>query len=134
MSNILVVDDDQDTRRLVTHYLEKAGYFVMTAENGRDAFEKDLEAVPDLLILDNVMPEMFGYELVKKLKNSDATAYIRIIMLSSLDHPTEIANGLIAGADDYITKPFIPKILLARVRAQLRTKLLINQLLKKRKP
>ncbi|MBT6047126.1 MAG: response regulator, partial [Candidatus Scalindua sp.] len=79
-------------------------------------------------------PEMFGYELVKKLKNSDATAYIRIIMLSSLDHPTEIANGLIAGADDYITKPFIPKILLARVRAQLRTKLLINQLLKKRKP
>ena len=134
MSNILVVDDDQDTRKLVTHYLKKAGYFVMTAENGRDAFEKDLEAVPDLLILDNVMPEMFGYELVKKLKNSDATAYIRIIMLSSLDHPTEIANGLIAGADDYITKPFIPKILLARVRAQLRTKLLINQLLKNRKP
>jgi len=70
---ILIVDDDQDSRALVTHHLMKAGYFVMTAENCKVAFEKITEALPDLMILDNIMPEMFGCELIKEMKSSTAT-------------------------------------------------------------
>ena len=128
MSNILVVDDDPDIRKLVSHILEKAGYFVMTAESALDAMDKDLEVVPDLLILDKMMPGMDGFELAEKLKSEQATSFIRVLMLTSCDSTRDFVDGLDAGADDYVAKPVDPDLLLARVRSQLRTKALIDRL------
>jgi len=122
MNNILVVEDDLSTQRLIARYLRKAGYFVMTANNGRDALEGNLEAIPDLLILDKMMPEMDGFELVKKLKSEYAMSFIRVIMVSACNSADDVVQGLDMGSDDYIGKPFDPKVLLARVRAQLRIK------------
>lgn len=130
MSNILVVEDDLSTQNLIVHYLRKAGYFVMSANNGKEAIEKELEAQPDLLILDKMMAEMGGVELVERLKSEYSTAYIRVIMLTSCSKPEDIVEGLDAGADDYLIKPCDPKILLARVRAHLRTKVIFDQLIR----
>jgi DNA-binding response OmpR family regulator len=128
MSNILIVDDDPDIRKLVSHILEKAGYFVMSAESALDAMNKELEVVPDLLILDKMMPGMDGFELVEKLKSEQATSFIRVIMLTSCDSTRDFVEGLDAGADDYVAKPVDPDLLLSRVRSQLRTKALIDRL------
>ncbi|MBI5186289.1 MAG: response regulator [Nitrospinae bacterium] len=130
MSNILVVEDDLSLQKLIVHCLSKAGYFVMVANNGREAIEKELESQPDLLILDKMMAEMGGIELLEKLKSQYSTSYIRVIMLTSCSNIEDIVEGLDKGADDYVTKPCDLKILLARVRAQLRTKVMIDQLLR----
>lgn len=130
MSNILVVDDDYSTRKIMQHYIEKAGYFVMTANSGEEALEKKYEEPPDLIILDRLMGGMDGFEVVNILKAEPTTEYIRVIMLTSCDNPQDITAGLDAGADDYITKPFNPEILLARVRSQLRIKAIIDYLLR----
>ena len=130
MSNILVVDDDPEIRAIVSHHLKKAGYYVMTAESADEALEKDLEVVPDLLLLDKMMPGMDGFDFLEKLKGGDALHFIRVIMLTSCDRNEDIIEGLDTGADDYITKPFMPDVLLARIRAQLRTKAQIDKLLR----
>lgn len=130
MSNILVVEDDISTQKLICHYLKKAGYFVMAVNDGKEALEKELTVTPNLLVLDREMKDVGGIELVDILKSESTTEHIRVIMLTSCDKPDDIVTGLDAGADDYIVKPFDPKILLARVRAQLRTKVLIDNLLR----
>ena len=100
----------------------------MTAESADEALEKELEVVPDLLILDKMMPGMDGFDFLEKLKSGIAASSIRVIMLTSCDRNEDIIEGLDTGADDYITKPFIPDVLLARIRAQLRTKALLDRL------
>lgn len=124
------MDDDPEIRTIVSHHLKKAGYYVMTAESADEALDKELEVVPDLLILDKMMPGMDGFDFLEKLKSGTQASSIRVIMLTSCDRNEDIIEGLDTGADDYITKPFIPDVLLARVRSQLRTKALLDRLLR----
>ncbi len=128
MSNILIVDDDIAVQNLLQHYLQKEGYFVMVAISGEEALGKDLEVVPDVIILDKIMGGIDGLQVANILKSESSTKYIRVIMLSGCKQQADIQAGLDAGADDYITKPFQPQVLLAKVRSQLRTKTLIDHL------
>lgn len=116
MATILVVDDDEDSRLLVVRVLERQGYEVKKASNGRDAL-KVAAAVPlDLIVLDVMMPGMNGYEVYNQLKESDRTRGIPIIMLTALNQSDEVERALNVTPDWYITKPFESKYLLKRVR------------------
>lgn len=114
---ILVVDDARDLRNLVHAYLSQEGYRVVAAENGQIALHVAREEKPDLIILDIMMPEMDGYEFIRRYaKEADAP----IIMLTAKLEESDKVLGLELGADDYVTKPFSPRELTARVRAVLR--------------
>lgn len=114
---ILVVDDEKDIRDIVGIYLESNGYRTVKAENGKEALELlDKENI-DLVILDIMLPDIDGISLCLKIR---VNKNIPIIMLSAKDQDMDIVMGLTSGADDYISKPFNPVELLARVRAQLR--------------
>ncbi len=130
MSNILVIDDNPEILKIVSHNLYKAGYYVMTAKSADEALEKELEVVPDLLVMDKMMPGMDGIDFLEKLKSEVSTSSIRVILLTSCDRNEDIIEGLDSGADDYVTKPFIPDVLLARIRVQLRIKALFDNLLR----
>ena len=131
MANILVVDDDKKLTLLVRGFLEKEKYKVSEAYSGRMALDAIKEAKPDLIILDIMMPEMDGIEACKRIKADKDTKMIPVIMLTSMSNVRDKVQGLNAGANDYITKPFNPEELIARVKAQLRIKFLENELLKK---
>ena len=131
MANILVVDDDKKLTLLVRGFLEKEKYQVAEAYSGRMALDAIKEAKPDLIILDIMMPEMDGIEACKKIKADKDTKMIPVIMLTSMSNVKDKVQGLNAGANDYITKPFNPEELIARVKAQLRIKFLENELLRK---
>jgi len=119
MQTILVVDDDKDIVDLVRYNLRKEGFTVLTARNGVDALEQASQR-PDLIILDVMMPEMNGWEVVKKLKAGPRTSTIPVIFLTAKSSEVDEVLGLELGADDYLVKPIsIPK-LLARVRAVFR--------------
>ena len=119
---ILVVDDEEDILELVRYNLARAGYQVVCAATGEDAIAKAKRKLPDLIILDLMLPGMDGLEVCKVLKNDSKTEHIPIIMLTAKTEETDIVSGLEVGADDYITKPFSPKVLIARVRTILRRK------------
>jgi len=131
MANILVVDDDKKLTLLVRGFLEKEKYQVAEAYSGRMALDAIKEAKPDLIILDIMMPEMDGIEACKRIKADKDTKMIPVIMLTSMSNVRDKVQGLNAGANDYITKPFNPEELIARVKAQLRIKFLENELLRK---
>jgi len=114
---ILVVDDDAHIVEIVRAYLEKDGYRVLSALDGRRALEMARKEQPALLILDLMLPEMSGWDVVRALRQS---SQVPVIMLTARDDPTDKVVGLELGADDYVVKPFDPKELLARVRAVLR--------------
>lgn len=113
---ILVVDDEEDVRELVCYNLQKEGYYTDTAECGETALKKAKSAHPDLMILDLMLPGMDGLQVCRILKGSPQTQAIPIIILSAKGGETDIVAGLELGADDYVTKPFSPKVLIARVR------------------
>ena len=115
--SILVADDEQGIIDFVTLYLEKDGYTVFTATDGEDALAHIQEEKIDLAILDIMMPKMNGYQLIKKIR---AEKNIPIIFLTAKDASADKVLGLDIGADDYVTKPFDPLELVARVSAQLR--------------
>lgn len=119
---ILVVDDEEDILELVRYNLAKEGYHVTGAITGEDALEKAGVEAFDLIVLDLMLPGIDGLEVTKKLKNNRATEQIPIVMLSAKGEEADIVTGLELGADDYITKPFSPKVLIARVRTALRRK------------
>ncbi len=115
---ILLADDEQDILMLVNFHLQRAGYHVILAENGKEALEKAYQEKPLLAILDRMMPEMDGMEVCRKLREASPGMYI--IMLTALATDGHRIDGLEAGADDYIAKPFNPRELTLKVRAMLR--------------
>ncbi|MSQ77704.1 MAG: response regulator transcription factor [Nitrospiraceae bacterium] len=117
---ILVVEDERDILQLVKLYLEKEGYRVDTATTGTDGLKAIKSGHPDLLVLDLMLPEMDGLEVCKRLRADLPTATLPIIMLTAKAEESDTVIGLELGADDYVTKPFSPKALVARVKALLR--------------
>src|SRR3989304_5888258 len=114
---IMVVDDEKRLVSLVESYLTQEGYRVVTAHNGKDALTVARREKPDLIVLDVMMPEMDGYEFMRKHRADNNTP---IILLTARVDDEEKVIGLELGADDYMTKPFRPRELVARVRAVLR--------------
>ena len=119
---ILVVDDEEDILELVRFNLSKEGYQVICAATGEKAVEITRSELPDLMVLDLMLPGMDGLEVTKFLKNNPETQHIPIVMLTAKGEESDVVTGLELGADDYVTKPFSPRILLARVKAVLRRK------------
>ena len=117
---ILIVEDEQDILQLVRHYLEKEGFRPVTAMSGLEALKKVKEDKPDLVVLDLMLPEMDGLEVCKRLRSVPDTAMLPILMLTAKAEESDTIVGLELGADDYVTKPFSPKALVARVKALLR--------------
>lgn len=120
MAKILVVDDEPDAVELVEFNLKNAGFEVITAADGAEALKKARAALPDLVVLDLMIPEVDGLEVCKLLRRDAATAGIPILMLTAKAAEIDRVLGLELGADDYVTKPFSPRELLARIRAVLR--------------
>lgn len=117
---ILVVEDETPIQELLQFNLERKKYRVKVVDSGEEALSAAGPYRPDLILLDIMLPGADGLEVCKKLKADPATAPIPIIMLTALSEEADIVTGLELGADDYITKPFSPRILLARVKAALR--------------
>lgn len=118
--NILVVEDEEDIQELVRYNLAKEGYPVATVDSGEEGLKQARAKRPDLIILDLMLPGMDGLEVCKLLKNEPKTQHIPIVMLTAKGEESDVVSGLELGADDYITKPFSPKVLIARIRAVLR--------------
>jgi len=119
---ILVVDDEEDILELVRFNLSKEGYQVICAATGEKAVEIARAELPDLMVLDLMLPGMDGLEVTKFLKNNPETQHIPIVMLTAKGEESDVVTGLELGADDYVAKPFSPRILLARMKAVLRRK------------
>ena len=119
---ILIVEDEEDILELIRYNLHKDGYQVSTAMTGENGIEVARRVIPDLILLDIMLPGMDGLEVCKLLKHEPATMKIPIIMLTAKGEEADIVTGLELGADDYMTKPFSPKIVIARVRNILRRK------------
>jgi len=117
---VLLIDDDVQIQELVRFNLEKDGVAVLTASNGEQGLDLAKRERPDLIILDLTLPVMDGYDLCKLLRAENDTADIPIIILSARDDVADKVVGLELGADDYITKPFSPRELSARIKARLR--------------
>ena len=117
---ILVIDDEEDLLKLVLYNLEKYRYIVHSVTSGEEAFEKLKAITPDLILLDLMLPDIDGLEICRIVKNDTKTSGIPIIMLTAKGEEADIVTGLEMGADDYITKPFSPRVLLARIKAVLR--------------
>lgn len=117
---ILVVDDEPDLIELVSYNLKKEGYKVSTAADGEEALEKLRKGGFDLVILDLMLPGVQGVEVCRMLRNNPKTESLPVIMLTAKGDVSDRIRGLDIGADDYMTKPFSPKELLARVKALLR--------------
>ena len=126
VAHILVVDDDEGIRTLVKKYLNENNYLVTTANSAEDAFEKIQIIKFDLIILDIMMPGKDGYEVCKIIRDSGNT--VPIVFLTAMDREFDEIKGLEAGGDDYIRKPFSPKLLVARIKSVLRR---VDQISKK---
>jgi two-component system alkaline phosphatase synthesis response regulator PhoP len=117
---ILVVDDEQDILELLKFKFSKEGYQVTCAASGEEALRCVRSEAPDLIVLDLMLPGIDGIEVARELKNDFDTKSIPIVMVTAKGEEADIVTGLELGADDYITKPFSPRILIARVKAVLR--------------
>ena len=122
-NKILIVEDEEDIQQLVGFNLIKAGFQVEYADSGEQALEKIKRQHPDLILLDIMLPDIDGIEVCKVLRSDNQTADIPIVMLTAKGEEADIISGFELGADDYITKPFSPKILVSRIKAVLRRKL-----------
>lgn len=120
MPHILCIDDEQNILALLTFNLEAAGYNTLTATTGADGLAVAKQAMPSMILLDLMLPDMNGTDVCKQLKADPMTASIPIIMLTAKDSEVDKILGLELGADDYITKPFSVRELVARVKALLR--------------
>jgi len=120
VSRVLVVEDNEDIAELVRHSLERAGHEVTTRASGREALTHARDHAPDLVILDLMLPGLDGFQVCQALRGDRATAGLPIIMLTARGEEADRIRGLELGADDYVTKPFSPKELVARAAAVLR--------------
>jgi two-component system alkaline phosphatase synthesis response regulator PhoP len=119
---ILVVEDEEDILELVSYNLTREGYQVESVTSGEKALKIAGSGLLDLIVLDLMLPGIDGLEVAKLLKNDSKTRHIPIIMLTAKGEEADIVTGLELGADDYVTKPFSPRILIARIRSVLRRK------------
>ena len=119
---VLIVEDEEDIRELVSHHLLKEGYQVAGVASGEEALSVAERQAPDLVLLDVMLPGIDGLTVCRQLRASPKTANVAIMMLTAKSEEADIVRGLNLGATDYVTKPFSPKVLLARVRAVLRRK------------
>ncbi|MCK8817776.1 response regulator transcription factor [Natroniella sulfidigena] len=119
-SKILVVDDEENIVELVKFNLEREGYQVLTAYDGAEALEKIKKKELDLVILDLMLPQVDGFEVCRQIRSDNKLNRLPIVMLSAKGEEVDKVLGLELGADDYVTKPFSPRELLARVKAVLR--------------
>ena len=117
---ILVVDDEADIVALVAYHLAKAGYRVSTAATGRDALAQATAELPALIVLDLMLPDMSGFDIMEQLQTQPETAHIAVLMLTARREEPDRIRGLSLGADDYLVKPFSPQELVLRVGAILR--------------
>ena len=117
---ILVVDDEEDILELVRHHLKRDGYDVQVATSGEKALAAARSGAIALIVLDLMLPGIDGLEVTRKLKNDPQTKHIPVLMLTAKGEEADVVAGLELGADDYVTKPFSPRILLARTRAIIR--------------
>jgi two-component system phosphate regulon response regulator PhoB len=118
--SILAVDDEEDILELLRYNLSREGYRVTAAASGEEAVRLALSLLPDLILLDLLLPGMDGLEVCRRLKGDARTRPIPLIMLTAKGEEADIVAGLELGADDYVTKPFSPRVLLARIRTVLR--------------
>lgn len=117
MEHILIVEDEIDIANLVSFNLERSGFQVTIASDGREGLEKVLQVQPSLVILDLMLPGMDGYQVLKEMQRDSRSHAIPVLMLTAKGQIDDRIKGLELGADDYITKPFSPKELILRVRA-----------------
>lgn len=118
-ATVLVADDDDDVLALVVRRLERDGYKVITARDGAEALRLAQENLPDLAVLDVMMPHLTGYEVTEHLRQEAATERIPVILLTARVQEADVKRGFSVGADDYIKKPFSPQELRSRVQAVL---------------
>ena len=116
---VLVADDEEDIRALVAFRLRRAGYDVITAADGGEALTLATTRLPDLIVLDMMMPKATGLEVTRSLREQDSTRDIPVILLTARAQEADVASGFEAGADDYVKKPFSPMDLQLRVQALL---------------
>ncbi|MEK9765824.1 MAG: response regulator, partial [Thalassolituus sp.] len=114
---VLIVDDEAPIREMIAVALEMAGYECLEAENVQEAHSIVVDQRPDMLLLDWMLPGVSGVEFARRLKRDEATAELPIIMLTAKGEEENKVQGLESGADDYITKPFSPRELVARLKA-----------------
>ena len=119
-AKILVIDDEEDIRELVGLNLRREGYEVVSCETGEEGLDLARSRKPDLILLDLMLPGIDGLEVCRKLKTDPLVASIPVVMLTAKSEEIDVVTGLELGADDYVTKPFSGKVLIARVRALLR--------------
>jgi two-component system phosphate regulon response regulator PhoB len=126
---IFVVDDEKDIRDIIAFNLKNQGYYVETYESGELLLEKIQKVIPDLIVLDLMLPGKDGLDVCKEIRKNSSSANIPVLILTAKTDDTDQIIGLELGADDYVTKPFSPRVLLARVKALLRrnTTTLSNQ-------
>ncbi|MFW5777138.1 MAG: response regulator [Spirochaetota bacterium] len=117
---ILVVDDEQDILELIRFNLEREGFTVFTVDTGEAALSQARRIRPELVVLDLMLPGVDGNEVCRRLRQDEATQAIPVLMLTARTEDSDIVAGLEVGADDYVTKPFSPRVLVARIRAILR--------------
>ena len=113
---ILIADDNQNIREALTYLLEDEGYSLQVAKDGADTLQKVREWLPDVLLLDVMMPEINGYDVCRMIKNDPALQKTYIIMLTARGQASEQALGKKAGADEYIVKPFSPVDILSKIK------------------
>lgn len=118
--SLLVVEDERDLLEVVRFNLSREGFGVRTAETGEDAIRMVRQEKPDLIVLDLMLPTIDGLAVCRAIRSTDHTKDIPIVMLTARGEEADIVRGLEAGADDYVTKPFSPKVLIARIQAVLR--------------
>ncbi len=122
MDTILIIDDEEDIRDILSYNLQKEGYQVFQAATGREGIKVAIAQKPDLVLLDVMMPEMDGIEVCQNLRENPKTKNVRICFLTARNEDYSQIAGLDAGADDYVAKPVKPKVLASRIKAILRRK------------
>ncbi len=120
--HIFIVEDEEDIAELLRYHLVREGHTVTIADNGKDALKAILDVLPDLVLLDLMLPGMNGLDICRRLKGDVTTAGIPVVMVTAKGEESDIVTGLELGADDYIAKPFSIRVLVSRVRAVLRRK------------
>src|SRR5579871_1476699 len=127
-ARVLVVDDIMSNVKLLEAKLTAEYFDVVTAFNGLECLAKMAESVPDIVLLDVMMPGMDGFEVCRRIKSDPKIAHVPVVMVTALDQPSDRVAGLEAGADDFLTKPVDDAALFARVRSLVRLKMMTDEL------